>query len=309
MKPIRLKRPPCEVRVERGILEKAGALLSPPDGGHRRFLWLCALPDAAPAPSALLPALSRAGHTVVRMPKDEISLSPADVDAILAVGDTEALAAALRLAEERFPALPAALVPTAFRAQLDFPVSACVGAVLCDPSLPVSEADEKRGVVELIRYAVGFDCTLFDLLYTDFDRGALIRRCLAVRRDLLDAGKTDLLDRLGAPFGDALRVLLSDGGTDADFDSADALATGLAAATRYALKRGICRRDFLSDLIGLLTYHGLPHSALVSDEAFVASLCRRLPPDGDRVLSLPRRLGECGLYEVDPAELVGLLPS
>ena len=301
MKPIRPKTLPCEILVERGILKKAGALLSPPKGGSRRFLWLCDLPDTDPAPSAVLASLEKAGHTVVRVTND----SPT-ADAILAVGDTEALEQALLYASRTLPDLPCALVPTTFRAQLDFPLDGPVGLVLCDPSLPVSETDFRRGVVELIRYAVGFDRLLFDLLYTDFDRGALIRRCLSVRRDLLDAGKTDLFDRLGAPVGLAVSRALA--ARNDDLDDSDAEAIGLAAATRYALKIGYCRRDFLSELVGLLTYRGLPNSALISDEELLASFFDPPSADGKIVLSLPRRLGECGLITVKPTDLTGLLP-
>ena len=306
MKPIRPKTLPCEILVERGILKKAGSLLASPGGGSRRFLWLCDLPDTDPAPSAVLASLEKAGHTVVRVTND----SPT-ADAILAVGDTEALEQALLYASRTLPDLPCALVPTTFRAQLDFPLDGPVGLVLCDPSLPVSETDFRRGVVELIRYAVGFDRLLFDLLYTDFDRGALLRRCLAVRCDLLDADKTDLFDRLGAPFGLAIEDVLfeSDPDADEDVDVADALAIGLAAATRYALKTGFCRQDFLSDLVGLLTYHGFPNSALISDGEMLASFLDHPWADGKPTLSLPRRLGECGLVTVDPSDLVGLLPS
>ena len=152
---------------------------------------------------------------------------------------------------------------------------------------------------------------MFDLLYTDFDRGALIRRCLSIRCDLLDADKTDLFDRLGAPFGLAINAVLfeRDPDGDEDVDEADAVAIGLAAATRYALKTGYCRRDFLSDLVGLLTYHGLPNSALISDEELLASFLDHPWADGKPTLSLPRRLGECGLVTVKPTDLTGLLPS
>lgn len=305
MKPIRLKTPPCEILVERGILKKAGSLLSPPGGGARRFLWLCDLPDADPAPAALLASLARAGHTVVRIPDEEYPVYPADVDAIIAVGDDAALGAALCFSND----LPYVLVPTTFYAQLDFPFGDAAGLVLCDPSLPVRDADKRRGIVELIRYAVGFDRTFFDLLYTDFDRGALIRRCLSIRCDLLAADKTDLFARLGMPIGLAVSAALEkrDG---SDFDQADALAVGLAAATRYALRIGYCRRDFLSDLVGLLTYHGLPHSALVTDRELISSFADASWADGrTNLLSLPRRLGECGLLEIDPETLTGLLLS
>ena len=301
MKPIRPKTLPCEIIVERGILKKAGALLAPQKGGSRRFLWLCDLPDTDPAPSAVLASLEKAGHTVVGATND----SPT-ADAILAVGDTEALEQALLYASRTLPDLPCALVPTTFRAQLDFPLDGPVGLVLSDPSLPVSETDFRRGVVELIRYAVGFDRLLFDLLYTDFDRAAVIRRCLSVRRDLLDAGKTDLFDRLGAPIGLAVSRALA--ARNDDLDESDAEAIGLAAATRYALKIGYCRRDFLSELVGLLTYRGLPNSALISDEELLASFSDRPSADGKIVLSLPRRLGECGLITVKPTDLTGLLP-
>ena len=80
MKPIRPKSLPCEIRVERGILKKAGALLSAANGGARRFLWLCASPDTDPAPSVLLASLKRAGHAVVRA-TDE---APETVDAMIA---------------------------------------------------------------------------------------------------------------------------------------------------------------------------------------------------------------------------------
>ena len=319
MKPIRLKTPPCEILVERGILKKAGSLLSPPGGGSRRFLWLCDLPDADPAPAALLASLSSAGHTVVRIPDEEYPVYPADVDALLIVGDDAALGAALCFSND----LPYVLVPTTFYAQRDFPFGDADGLVLCDPSLPVSDADNRRGIVELIRYAVGFDRTIFDLLYTDFDRGALIRRCLSIRCDLLAADKTDLFARLGMPIGLAVSSALyerdeSDFDEDdaledrdeGDLDEADALAIGLAAATRYALRIGYCRRDFLSDLVGLLTYHGLPHSALVTDRELISSFADASWADGrTNLLSLPRRLGECGLLEIDPETLTGLLPS
>lgn len=311
MKPIKPKKLPCEIFVEYGILKKAGSLLSPPGGGARRFLYLCDLPDTDPAPSTLLKSLKQAGHTVVRLPDEELPDCPTDVDALLIVGDDGKLGVGTLFAESDCPTLPYVLVPTTFEAQLGFAIGDAPGLVLCDPSLPVTDADFKRGLIDLIRYAVGFDRLMFDTLYTDFDRGALLRRCLAVRCDLLDADKTDLFDRLGAPFGLAIEDVLfeNDPDADEDVDVADALAIGLAAATRYALKTGFCRQDFLSDLVGLLTYHGFPNSALISDGEMLASFLDRPWADGNPTLSLPRRLGECGLVTVYPSDLVGLLPS
>ena len=311
MKPIKPKKLPCEIFVEYGILKKAGSLLSPPGGGARRFLWLCDLSDTDPAPSALLASLEKAGQTVVPLPEGEYPDYPNDVDALLIVGDDGMIGSVITtLADDYYPGLPYVLVPTTFAAQLEFAIGDAAGLVLCDPSLPVSDADEKRGLIDLIRYAVGFDRLLFDLLYTDFDRAAVIRRCLSIRFDLLDAGKTALFDRLGT-FGWAVRAALLEKDPDNDeIDLADTYAIGLAAATRYALKTGFCRQDFLSDLVGLLSYRGLPNSALVSDEELRASFLALPWEDvGKATVSLPRRLGECGLVTVDPADLVGLLPS
>ena len=309
MKPIAPKTLPARIVVERGVLRKAGALLSPSGGGSRRFLLLSDLPDADPAPSTLFASLAKAGHTVVRTPSE--LPCPADVDAILAVGDEGELCAAARFAEERYPGLPCALVPTTLEAQLSFPFLSSPALVLCDPSLPATGADRKRATVELLRYAVGFDASLFDLLYTDFDVGALIRRCLTIRCDLYDAKKTDLLARLGTVIGLSVGEALADRdpGSEDALDDADKIAIGLAAATRYALKTGYCRRDFLSELVGLLTYHGLPHSALVSDGELIAAVKEHPWADGKNLLSLPRRLGECGLVPFDPDSLTGLLPD
>ena len=300
MKPIAPKTLPVEIRVERGILKKAGALLS--GGGKRRFLLLSDTPTDDPALALTVGSLQKAGHTVVRAADQD--RSPAAVDAILAVGNDEQIGAAVRVAESGYPDLPCVLIPSSREAQFDFPFCAVPTLVLCDPSLPVSDADRKRATVELIRYAVGFDPTLFDLLYTDYDYGALLRRCLAIRCDLLDADKTDLFDRLGTVIGRAVGRA-----TDGETDPAEQLAIGLAAATRYALKIGYCRRDFLSELVGLLTYHGLPNSALVSDDELIAAIKDTPWADGRNVISLPRRLGECGLVGFDPDDLTGLLPN
>ena len=309
MKPFGPKRLPLEIRVESGLLHKAGALLSPPGGGSRRFLYVCDLPDTDPAPSALLASLEKAGQTVVRLPDGEYPDYPSDVDALLIVGDAGKIGGAIAaIADDYYPGLPYVLVPTTFAAQLGFAFGEGPGLVLCDPSLPVTDADNKRGLIDLIRYAVGFDRLLFDLLYTDFDRASVIRRCLAVRCDLLDAGKTDLYDRLGAPLGDAVKRALANAGSN-DLDDADALAIGLVTATRHALKTGFCRQDFLSDLVGLLSYRGLPNSALISDAELIAAAKEIAREDGSLPLSLSRRLGECGLVTVSPNDLVGLLPS
>ena len=308
MKPFGPKSLPCRIRVESGILKKVGSLLSPPGGGARRFLWLCDPPDTAPAPSALLKSLAKAGQTIARLPDEEFPDHPTDVDALLITGDAEKIGSAIRFADDCYPGLPYVLVPTTLEAQLGFAFGEGPGLVLCDPSLPVSDADNKRGLIDLIRYAVGFDRLLFDLLYTDFDRASVIRRCLAVRCDLLDAGKTDLYDRLGAPLGDAVKRALANAGSN-DLDDADALAIGLVTATRHALKTGFCRQDFLSDLVGLLSYRGLPNSVLISDAELIAAAKEIAREDGSLPLSLPRRLGECGLVTVSPNDLVGLLPS
>lgn len=310
MKPIAPKTLPARIYVERGILKKAGALLS--GGGARRFLLLSDAPDDDPALAPTVASLEKAGHTLVRVPDDGVlPRLPDDVDAILAVGDCGKIGSAVRFAEGGCPDLPRVLVPSTREAQFGFPFRKAPSLVLCDPSLPVSDADRKRATVELIRYAVGFDPTLFDALYTDYDYGALLRRCLTIRCDLLDAGKTDLLDRLGTVIGLSVGAALGARDPDADdpLDEADEIAIGLAAATRYALKIGYCRKDFLSELVGLLTYRGLPNSALVSDDELIAAIKDRPWADGGNVISLPRRLGECGLVEFDPASLTGLLPN
>ena len=311
MKPIAPKTLPVEIRVERGILQKAGSLLSPPGGGKRRFLLLSDTPDDDPALALTVGSLEKAGHTVVRVPDKGAPRRPVDADAILAVGDADRIGAAVYLAESSYPDLPCVLIPSTREAQFDFPFCNAPSLVLCDPSLPVSDADEKRATVELIRYALGFDPTLFDLLYTDYDYGALLRRCLTIRCDLLDADKTDLFDRLGTVIGLSVEDVIGARDPDADdpLDEADAIAIGLAAATRYALKIGYCRRDFLSELVGLLTYHGLPNSALVSDDELIAAIKDTPWADARNVISLPRRLGECGLVGFDPDDLTGLLPG
>lgn len=322
-----LKPTPCDVLIGETLLRDAGNLLRSAVGKGARTVLLAARTVGALWGDETEASLSGAGLSVDRIDLADhgaatvaralCDAAPAENDALVVLGGGSLLDAVGKALKEGFPGGFCVYLPTTLSAMLDSAVGGTTGApplplpraVFCDPRFLSSEPDDlkREGIARAIRYAVLFDRTLFDPLYGEIDYPALVRRCLSIKLDFLSSdpervGASRLLDGgriLGAAANRAAGGELTPG---------EEIALGLAMSTRVARKNGFCRRDFLSDLTGLLTYHGLPHSVLIGDGELAAELSA-LAPNGTLELVLPRRLGECGTCPVKTASLTGLLPT
>lgn len=169
----------------------------------------------------------------------------------------------------------------------------------------------QAGMGEVLKYAVGFDPYLWDLL----DRLApidsrqttplrhIVERCVAIKArhvafDERDENLRKLLN-LGHTFAHMLE------GSGACTDHGIAVALGVVAATRLAIRLGLCDGGVEQSVVGMAQRLCLP--TRVSSRA--ADPQRAWDADkkhgtAHRVVVVPRRIGSCRLLHDPPREAV-----
>lgn len=166
--------------------------------------------------------------------------------------------------------------------------------VLCDTdtlnSLP---ADVFRdGCAEVIKYGVLYDPELFAYLAesgTDFDREAVIARCVELKRDVVAEDEYDTGLRMKLNLGHTV-------GHGIEKASQFAVSHGKAVAAGLAIVARACGCADAERIIACLERFGLPVSTVYSAEA----LCRHALSDKKRSggtvkLILPNAIGDCAI--------------
>ena len=178
--------------------------------------------------------------------------------------------------------------------------------VICDTdtlqTLPQSEFS--NGCAEVIKYGFIRDASVFDRLLSDpFDTGAVITRCVEIKRDVVcaderDTGERQLLN-FGHTFGHAVEQR-----SDFTIPHGSAVAVGMALMTKAAVKKGLCDPDCLVILKTLLTRYNLPFSTSFSeDELFDTVLTDKKRLSDQLTLVVPRKPGRCDLMKLPIAEV------
>lgn len=329
---------PYEIFIGRGLLTECGDYIRKGLGKSRIALISDSNVDRLYG-DAVEAALIGAGHSVFRFPFEggEANKTLGTVESLLTrmmqaeltrsdlivalgggiTGDIAGFTAASYLRGIRY-----VQIPTTLLAAVDSSVGGKTGVnlaavknqvgaiwqpsmVLCDPDTFSTLSDEQYadGVSEAIKYGVAFDRSLFELLYSDYDVAEVIRRCVTIKSDVVAADERDngvrQLLNFGHTAGHAIEKL-----TDHEFSHGQAVAVGMVIMTKAALRSGFCREDFLDDLIGCLTYRGLPTSVLATADELISVMKNDKKRRGDSVtLVLPRRLGECALAPTPLSEL------
>lgn len=329
---------PYDVLIDRGLLDSVGALIQKGLGVFRVALISDETVDRLYG-DRVEASLRAAGHRVLRLtfkggegnktPETVVSLQRALLegeltrsDLIVAlgggiVGDVAGFTAATYLRGIRY-----VQIPTTLLAALDSSVGGKTGVnllgyknqigafwqpsmVLCDPDVfsTLTEEQYADGMAEAIKYGVAFDKGLFEMLYADHDICEVIRRAVAIKGDVVatderDEGARQLLN-FGHTVGHAIEKL-----TEHEFSHGQAVAVGMIVATQGALRMGYCRENFLDDLVGCITYRGLPRAVLATTEELLSAMRSDKKRRGDEItLILPRRLGECRVETVPMADL------
>ena len=333
---------PYEILIQRGLFCSCGRIVRELMGETKIALISDETVDGLYGDAAER-AFTEAGHRVVRMPfaPGEENKTLRTVEGLLSrlleneftrsdlivalgggiTGDVAGFTASLYLRGMRY-----IQIPTTLLAALDSSVGGKtavnfggyknqVGAfhqpslVICDPDLfgTLSPEQYADGMAEAIKYGVAFDRSLFETIYSTHDIAEVIRRSVQIKADVVGADEYDRgvrqLLNFGHTVGHAIEKI-----TDHEFTHGQAVAVGMIVMTRCALHMGFCEQDFLDDLIGCITYHGLPSAVLADAEELICAMKNDKKRRGDEIaLVLPKRLGECRMETVKLSELGRLI--
>ncbi len=186
--------------------------------------------------------------------------------------------------------------------------------VLCDTdtlsSLP--RTIFRQGCSEIIKYGILYDEPLFSQLESqglDFDREAVIARCvelkaLVVQADELDLGTRRMLN-LGHTLGHAIEresgYRLSHG---------ESVSIGMAMATRAATRLGYCESHTCRRILNLLLQFELPVSTGFSPESLHRHALGDKKAIGSTVsVIVPQVIGHCEMIPMSNAELLDFIKA
>ena len=186
--------------------------------------------------------------------------------------------------------------------------------VLCDTELQNSLPDSvfTDGCAEVIKTAVLFDRSLFDILARDgkgFDREDVIARCVTHKRNIVaedefDTGRRGLLN-LGHTLGHAVEACSSFA-----LSHGQAVAIGMATVVRAATKAGICGGEVSGRITALLEDFGLPTKTdLPIDRLMEPMLSDKKRSGGTVSVIVPECIGRCVQRPMDGETLKNFMES
>jgi 3-dehydroquinate synthase len=238
------------------------------------------------------------------------------------VGDLAGFAAATYLRGIRFVQFPTTLL-----AMVDSSVGGKTGADLAvgknligafhQPSAVFCDTDTLQtlpksifadGCAEVIKYGYINDPALLELLKAPFAGDAeateaVIARCIADKRDLVEADERDVgarqLLNLGHTAGHAVETL-----SEFTVSHGSAVAIGMLLMAKAAVSAGLCADDVPGHMETLLKTYDLPTACPFDARALASIALSDKKRKGDTVtLVCPARIGESRLYDLPVEKL------
>jgi len=172
--------------------------------------------------------------------------------------------------------------------------------VICDTDTlsTLPESEFANGAAEVVKYAVIRDTAILKALRRPCDThiGEIIAACVRIKRDVICADERDTGERrvlnFGHTFGHAVEKC-----SGYTVPHGSAVAIGMVLITAASVKKGLCEKSCLADLISMLKNYSLPISTTYGEsELFDAVLSDKKRTDGRLTLVIPRGMGNCGLY-------------
>lgn len=242
------------------------------------------------------------------------------------VGDLAGFAADCYLRGIRFIQIPTTLLAAVDssvggKTAIDLPAGKNLAGAFYQPSLVLCDLDAldtlpedifRDGCAEVIKYGVLYDPELFSQLEIsglNFDREAVIARCVALKRDVVMEDEKDTGSRmklnLGHTFGHAVeahsRFTLSHG---------KSVAIGLAIIARASASMGICSEADAARIVSVLKAFGLPVQTQYTAEALLPYLLSDKKRSGGTVnLILPEAIGRCVVSPTPVSQLQSILQA
>lgn len=242
------------------------------------------------------------------------------------VGDLAGFAAATFLRGIRFVQVPTTLLAAVDssvggKTAIDLPSGKNLAGAFCQPSLVVCDLDclgslpediFRDGCAEVIKTAILFDEPLFMELIRDglgFDRESVIARCVAHKRDIVNADEFDRGERqklnLGHTIGHGVEVL-----SNFTLSHGKAVAIGTAIIARASANLGICDYGVSARIQWLLQSFGLPIFTGSSAEELMAMALSDKKRSGSTVnLIVPAEIGNCVIRPTPVTEIESFIQA
>ncbi len=166
------------------------------------------------------------------------------------------------------------------------------------------------GMAEAIKYGMILDRKLFERFEKGFSEAEypdMIAACVGIKRDIVeedekDTGKRQLLN-FGHTLGHGIEKC-----SGYRVSHGRAVAIGMVLAAKLAEKIGFAEEACSKRLEALLLKNNLPVSTNIPVEELVKAAAVDKKRKGDRItLILPKRIGDCRLYDINIEELEDLL--
>ena len=236
------------------------------------------------------------------------------------VGDLAGFAASCYLRGIRFVQIPTTLLAAVDssvggKTAIDLDAGKNLVGAFWQPSLVLCDIDTlntlsedifRDGCAEVIKYAVLYDPELFEDLMTsgmDFDREAVITRCVEWKRDVVSEDEFDTGSRMKLNLGHTIGH-----GVEAksafSISHGQGVAIGMSIVARAAAKFGMCDNSCSLRIQNILDRFQLPVSTDYSpEEIYSYTLSDKKRSGGSIRLIIPREIGRCDIVPTPISEL------
>ena len=222
------------------------------------------------------------------------------------VGDLAGFAAATYLRGIRFIQIPTTLLAAVDssvggKTAIDLPAGKNLVGVFWQPSLVLCDTDTLNslpreifldGCAEVIKYGILYDEGFFSILEStgpDFDREAVIARCVEMKRDVVMADEFDTGARMKLNLGHTI-------GHGVEASSNFILSHGKSVAIGMAIVSRASHCPHNDRITGILKLFELPtHTDFDSESLFQCALSDKKRSGGTVNLIIPKRIGQCDI--------------
>lgn len=242
------------------------------------------------------------------------------------VGDLAGFAAATYQRGIRFIQVPSSLLAcvdssVGGKTAIDLPTGKNMAGAFYQPSLVLCDTECLStlpreifldGCAEVIKYGILYDKDFFHKLQAsgpDFDREAVIRRCVELKRDVVNRDEFDTGERmrlnLGHTFGHGV-----EGCSNFSLSHGKSVAIGMAIISRAAVNMGLLSENDCAEIVDTIAAYGLPtHSEFKAKEIADFALRDKKRSGGSVSLIVPRTIGQCDILPTPTENLLSIIES
>ena len=236
------------------------------------------------------------------------------------VGDLAGFAAATYLRGIRFIQVPTTLLAAVDssvggKTAIDLPAGKNLAGAFCQPSLVLCDIDTLNtlsreifldGCAEVIKYGILYDPALFSHLEEygpDFDREAVITRCVELKRDVVMEDEFDTGARMKLNLGHTI-------GHGVEAKSNFALSHGKAVAIGTAIVSRASRCADHDRILSVLKQFQLPTDTdYTAEDLYTYTLSDKKRSGGTVNLIIPRSIGQCDIVPTPVEQLLSFIKA